>query len=215
VVHVERRGFHLSRGPADAHADTYCDPDPNPQPDADRNPGAYTEPHAISDASPTGYCRKGRRRCDSSASRSEDGYDRSRERADAVGDAVVPSPVDLEKTFGLDKPIPEVDRGRQTLHDGAAVTPDHRDLQPDGMQKAYVVLSDEERAKGFVRPVRLSYIHLKCSAVTRMGQGIAETYARDPEFYSGTFCATCRAHFPVGPAGEFRWDDGVGDKVGT
>ena len=32
--------------------------------------------------------------------------------------------------------------------------------------------------------------------------------------WSGTFCAVCRAHFPVGPIGEFRWveDD---SKVGT
>jgi hypothetical protein len=122
---------------------------------------------------------------------------------------------DLEKTFGLDKPIPEVDRTARTLTDGSAETPDHRELRPDGMQKAYIVLSAEERAKGFVRPVRRSYVHLKCGAVTTMGQALAETYARDPEFYSGTFCATCRAHFPVGVTGEFRWDDGSGDKVGT
>lgn len=122
---------------------------------------------------------------------------------------------DLEKKFGLDKPISEVDRNARTLTDGSPVTEDHREIQPDGMQKAYIVLSAEERAKGFVRPVRRSYVHLKCGAVTTMGQALAETYARDPEFYSGTFCATCRAHFPVGPAGEFRWDDASGDKVGT
>lgn len=43
---------------------------------------------------------------------------------------------------------------------------------------------------------------------------IAETYARDPWFYGGTFCAGCRAHFPVGPAGEFVWA-GTDEKVGT
>ena len=122
---------------------------------------------------------------------------------------------DLEKMLGLDKPVPEVDRSARTLTDGSPVTPDHREHLPDGMQKAYVVLSDEERAKGFVRPVRRSYVHLKCGAVTTMGLSLAETYARDPEFYTGTFCATCRDHFPVGPAGEFRWDDASGDKGGT
>lgn len=29
----------------------------------------------------------------------------------------------------------------------------------DGQNKAYLVLSEEERAKGFVRPVRRSYVH--------------------------------------------------------
>jgi hypothetical protein len=102
-----------------------------------------------------------------------------------------------------------------TLTDGSPVTPDHRELRSDGQQRGYVVLSDEERAKGFLRPVRSSYVHEKCGAVTRMGQTIAETYARDPFFYSGTFCATCRAHFPVGEHGEFVWDDGSRQKVGT
>ncbi len=97
-----------------------------------------------------------------------------------------------------------------------------RQIGPDGMQDAYLVLSDEERAKGFVRPVRQSYVHLKCGAVTTMGQAIAETYARDPHFYGGTYCATCRNHFPVGPEGEFVWSVprkdtplGRSDKVGT
>lgn len=102
-----------------------------------------------------------------------------------------------------------------TLTDGSPVTPDHREIDPSsGLQKGYVVLSADERAKGFVRPVRASYTHLKCGASTRMGQALAETYARNPHFYSGTFCATCRAHFPVGEDGEFVWD-GTKEKVGT
>lgn len=87
-----------------------------------------------------------------------------------------------------------------------------------GMQMSYLVLSDEERAKGFVRPVRRSYVHAKnlggCGAVTTMGQAIAETYARDPKFYGGTFCANCGDHFPVGEYGEFIWDK-TDMKVGT
>ena len=77
-----------------------------------------------------------------------------------------------------------------------------------------MVLSDEERAKGFVRPVRRSYVHAKCGVVTTMGQALAETYARQPGFYSGTFCCGCAAHFPVGEDGEFVWD-GTNEKVGT
>ena len=77
-----------------------------------------------------------------------------------------------------------------------------------------MVLSADERAKGFVRPVRRSYIHQKCGSVTTMGQALAETYARQPSFYSGTFCVACRSHFPVGEDGEFVWD-GTNEKVGT
>ena len=83
-----------------------------------------------------------------------------------------------------------------------------------GQQKNYVVLTAEERAKGFVRPVRRKYIHATCGAMTTMGAALAETYARNPAFYSGTFCATCKAHFPVGADGEFVWD-GTAEKVGT
>ncbi len=109
-----------------------------------------------------------------------------------------------------------VDRSNRTLANGSPVTADHREVDPaTGLQKDYVVLSAEERAKGFVRPVRLTYKHLKCGTVTKMAETIAETYARDPGFYSGTFCCWCRTHFPVGAEGEFVWEDGSNQKVGT
>jgi hypothetical protein len=141
--------------------------------------------------------------------------------------------------------------------------PGIKTIRPDGQQENYLVMSEEERAKGFVRPVRTSYRHVGvrplgrtraltpeeqeryrpfgyvlfeeyepdgssvvgrfwtkaqleggCGAVTQMGQALAETYARDPAFYSGTFCATCRAHFPVGEKGEFVWEPD-GSRVGT
>jgi hypothetical protein len=84
-----------------------------------------------------------------------------------------------------------------------------------GQHEVYLVLSDEERAKGFVRPYRDKYVHLTCGAVTMMGRPIAETYARDPHFYGATFCVRCDMHRPVGEHGEFVWDDGSGQKVGT
>jgi len=34
------------------------------------------------------------------------------------------------------------------------------DKEPEGMNEVYLVLSEEERAKGFVRPVRYSYVHV-------------------------------------------------------
>ena len=134
-----------------------------------------------------------------------------------------------------------------------------------GMQKSYLVLSDEERAKGFVRPVRLRYVHVGptppahplrdltedekvrfennnyvafeaypeseapvlgrywtqaqldnkgCGSTTTMNSAIAETYARDPGFYGGTYCAHCAEHFPVGAQGEFVWE-GTNERVGT
>jgi hypothetical protein len=107
------------------------------------------------------------------------------------------------------------DRPKTTLTGGSPVTADHREIKANGQQKDYVVLSEEERAKGFVRPVRQAYIHAKCHGRTTMGLALAETYARDPSFYSGTFCAVCGSHFPVGANGEFTWDDGSGEKVGT
>lgn len=107
---------------------------------------------------------------------------------------------------------------RTTLSDGTQVYPEHRNIIQSGpfagQQQGYVVLAEEERAKGFVRPVRRSYKHLKCGAVTTMGQALAETYARNPYFYSGTFCAACGSHFPVGENGEFVWS-GTDEKVGT
>ena len=105
----------------------------------------------------------------------------------------------------------EDEKPKTTLTDGSPVTPDHRDIDPrTGMQKGYVVLSEEERAKGFVRPVRRTYKHKVCGTTTTMGQALAETYARDPSFYSGTFCVHCRAHFPLD---QFVWE-GTEEQVG-
>ncbi len=72
-----------------------------------------------------------------------------------------------------------------------------------GQHAAYFILTEEERRKGYVRPVRDSYRHDVCGAITKMGPSIAETYARDPKFYGSTFCIACRKHLPVG---EFTWD---------
>lgn len=157
-----------------------------------------------------------------------------------------------------------------TLTDGSPVPADgsHKRLRSNGQQEGYVVLSAEERAKGFVRPVRRSYQHVGiagpayplrdltdeererygsdyakyeeyprdgshgsalgrfwsqadidkigngCGTVTTMGVALAETYAREPRFYSGTFCCGCGTHFPVGERGEFVWE-GTDERVGT
>jgi hypothetical protein len=102
---------------------------------------------------------------------------------------------------------------RRTIH-GTPIG-EHLEIDPvTGMQKDYIVLSEEERAKGFSRPVRRSYKHLTCGKTTTMGIALAETYARDRSFYTATYCATCKSHFPVGPEGKFVWE-GTNEKVGT
>jgi hypothetical protein len=138
-----------------------------------------------------------------------------------------------------------------------------------GQHTDYWVLSAEERAKGFVEPVRKSYRHVGisgpkpgalrdlnaeekerygkydyvkfetyekghksaavgrfwtqtqldsvgkgCGAVTSMSSTIAETYARQPEFYGSTFCVNCGTHLRVGEDGEFVWE-GTRQRVGT
>jgi hypothetical protein len=111
-----------------------------------------------------------------------------------------------------DRRNPPVDRTKQTLTDGSPVTPDHREInQKTGQQRAYVVLSAGERAKGFVRPVRTTYTHLVCGTDMTMSLAIAENYARDPGFYSGTFCVICRTHRPLT---EFVWK-GTDEQVGS
>jgi hypothetical protein len=154
---------------------------------------------------------------------------------------------------------------KRTLVDGSPVTADHLEINPrTGQQKDYVVLSEEERAKGFVRPYRDTYTHngkpgpanlrdltdeekerysktnyekfeeypegkysaaigrfwtqeqldnigKGCGADTKMSRPIAETYARNPGFYSGTFCVGCKKHLPLD---EFVWK-GTNEQVGS
>lgn len=87
------------------------------------------------------------------------------------------------------------------------------DAGPTPQAEVYLVLSEEERARGFVRPVRDAYLHATCGEVTRMSRAIAETYASNPGFYGATYCMACRQHLPVGEDGEFEWLDG--SKVGS
>lgn len=85
------------------------------------------------------------------------------------------------------------------------------DEAPVSQADVYLVLSAEERAKGFVRPVRQSYKHAACGSVTTMGLALSETYARDPKFYGATYCVVCAMHRPVA---EFAWEPD-GQTVGS
>lgn len=77
------------------------------------------------------------------------------------------------------------------------------DTEPGPQNSVYLILSDEELAKGFIRPFRNKYVHDTCGVLTVMGDKLSETYARDPYFYGATYCVGCRMHKPVG---EFKWD---------
>lgn len=104
------------------------------------------------------------------------------------------------------------------------------DTEPGPQASTYLVLSEEERAKGFVRPVRRAYVHRYmldgskvpvvlttlagtggCGALTSMGLALCETYARDPKFYGSTYCVGCQMHCPVE---QFTWDED-GEVVGS
>lgn len=96
------------------------------------------------------------------------------------------------------------------------------DEEPIAQHDVYLVLSDDERARGFTRPYCEKYVHATelggCGVETRMGVALSETYARDPHFYGATYCVGCMKHRPVGEDGEFYWTqvlDGQQWKVGT
>ena len=81
-----------------------------------------------------------------------------------------------------------------------------------GQHGAYYVLPPVERVQEFLRPYRTTYKHLMCGATTSMSRPLAETFARDPGYYSGgTFCYACCKHFPLK---EFVWD-GTDETVGS
>jgi hypothetical protein len=106
------------------------------------------------------------------------------------------------ESFTGNQPPAALDRGAPRPVDGSK------------QHESYYVLSEAERAKGFVRPVRRTYTHTVCGTNTTMGLAIAETYARKPDYYGSTFCVCCGGHFRVGADGDFVWT-GTNEKVGT
>lgn len=91
------------------------------------------------------------------------------------------------------------------------------DSEPVPQADVYLVLSKEDRKKGWVRPLRQSYSHTElgggkpCRVSTRMGLALCETYAKDPKFYGATYCVGCGMHLPVKC---FTWDED-GQLVGS
>src|ERR1051325_7133719 len=88
-------------------------------------------------------------------------------------------------------------KGNEVTEESPSNAPTTEKLS-DGQYADHYVLSDEERAQGYIRPVRKSYKHEVCGTVTTMPQKCAETYAVNPGFYGSTFCCGCKDYFPVG-----------------
>lgn len=78
---------------------------------------------------------------------------------------------------------------------------DYGEKKDDGQYENHPTIDDGE----FVQEVKHSYIHTECGQVTKMGSSIAESIARDPEYYTKTFCANCGDYYDVS---EFEWKDG-------
>lgn len=93
----------------------------------------------------------------------------------------------------------EIEHPSQRGKDDSAF--DYGGTLPDGQHERHP--TKEVSKTAFIRPLRHSYRH-KCGIKTTMGDKIARTYAADPVFYQGTFCAGCRGYYPVG---EFVWID--------
>lgn len=78
---------------------------------------------------------------------------------------------------------------------------DYGERNQSGQYESHPTVDEGE----FVQPVRRTYIHTECGGRTKMAVTLAESVARDPTFYSHTFCADCRDYYPVS---EFEWPDG-------
>lgn len=68
----------------------------------------------------------------------------------------------------------------------------------DGQYENYPTSQEGE----FVAPIRNMYKHSICGGLTWCSDGIAETYAKNPTYYTRTYCSSCQDHFPIS---EFSW----------
>lgn len=70
---------------------------------------------------------------------------------------------------------------------------DYGEKKPDGQYENYPTIDEGE----FVQPVRSAYVHDKCGTTTRMTGKLPESVARDPQYYTATFCVGCGEHVPI------------------
>jgi hypothetical protein len=79
---------------------------------------------------------------------------------------------------------------------------DYGEKRPDGQYENYPTIDEGE----FEQEPRDTYIHVDgCGSRTTMTGDLPESVARDPTYYTKTFCTGCGTHVPVG---EVEWEDG-------
>lgn len=78
---------------------------------------------------------------------------------------------------------------------------DYGERKEDGQYENHPTIDEGE----FQQPVKMVYIHETCNGATNMSRKIAESIARDPEYYTKTFCYQCGDYYPVE---QFRWESG-------
>ncbi|QAS68849.1 hypothetical protein HFTV1-gp16 [Haloferax tailed virus 1] len=79
---------------------------------------------------------------------------------------------------------------------------DYGEKKDDGQYENYPTIDEGE----FEQKPRTSYVHVDgCGERTRMTGKLPESIARDPKWYTDTYCAGCKDHVPVE---EVKWIDG-------
>lgn len=79
---------------------------------------------------------------------------------------------------------------------------DYGEKRDDGQYENYPTIDEGE----FQQTPRKTYIHEDgCGVATTMTGDLPTSVARDPEFYSATFCVGCGEHVPVE---QVVWEDG-------
>lgn len=79
---------------------------------------------------------------------------------------------------------------------------EYGEQREDGQYENYPTIEDGE----FEQEPRETYVHADgCGTKTTMSVELAESVARDPEYYGKTYCAGCQEHVPVS---EVEWEDG-------
>lgn len=78
---------------------------------------------------------------------------------------------------------------------------DYGEKREDGQYENYPTIDEGE----FEQEPRTTYIHEECETRTKMSSDLMKSVARDPSYYTKTFCAGCGEHVPVE---EVEWADG-------
>lgn len=87
------------------------------------------------------------------------------------------------------------------MGDGPPGDFDYGEQREDGQYENYPTIEDGD----FEQEPRETYIHQECGTRTTMTGDLPESVARDPTYYTKTYCAGCQTHVPVE---EVKWADG-------